>query len=89
MGGVKRYGVLSTDFRVPRCTQFMKAPLLGPLMTITVIPVKWKYPSIYLFPTDVIIASIQNIGNRTQYPIMQVILSCMAPSVSLTMITLP
>ena len=33
----KKYGALSTDLKVQRCTKFMRAQFLGTLITITVI----------------------------------------------------
>ena len=60
----KEYDSLSMDLRVQRCTQFMRAPPLGPLMLIPVILIKKKSPTIYTFPRDMNDLSVPNIGHR-------------------------
>ena len=53
VGHLKRYGALSMDLRVPRCTQFIKKPSTVTLMMIPAILIGWKYPTIYMFLTYV------------------------------------
>ena len=84
----KRGGALSTYFRVQKCTQFIRALLLGPLMKILVILVGYKYPTLYMFPKDVNISSVPNIYHITQHPLMHMLLTWMTPSVSLTIIAI-
>ena len=77
------------NFRVQRCTLFIRAPLLGPFITIPVILIRYKYPTLYIFPKDVNSSSVPNIGNRTQHLLIHILLACMAPGVPFTMIVLP
>ena len=88
-GPLKNYGALSTDFWVQRCTQFMSAPSLGPLITILSILIGYKYPTHYMIPKYVNSSSVPNIGHRTQHLLMQILLPWMAPSVPPTIILLP
>ena len=84
----KKEDVLSTDLRVQKCTKFMRSPLIGPLIMVMVIPIRYKYQTLYISPKDVNGSSTINIGHRTQHPLIQMLPTWMEPSVSLIMIML-